>query len=583
MPKAPRRSVSSRSKSASTGRRPPKPDAVAKKQRNGLEAALIVVSFISSALGPRGSYKMMVDNFGNKPRPVMVTKDGWEALNRLEIEHPVAKVMREAGKAMHHTVGDGSIGAMILAGGLLRRAEALMQIEVHPSLIVEGYSMAATKAQEIMRGLVRRFDVEDRESVVRLARSCLETKVPPEDAEYLAALVADAVQKVKDSDERGPFVDPTQIDVITKKGGTLRDSKLINGIGLWREPTRLWMPFEVRDARIAFIAEELQIRLALMSPVFKPEIQISDPRQMKLYKDEERRMLMEKIGHVIKTGANVIVSSKTYDDYVQVALGRMGILAVRRALEADINRLAKATGGKIIPECVSITEKDLGYAGHIYVQNLEGDNWMFFEDCKDPKAVSLLIRGTTQNNVEEAGVAVKSAINSIDRAVRNPAVFPGGGAVEAELAQQLKEWARTLHGKQQLAAMRYAEALESIPTMLAKSAGLNPLDALIKIRNAHATGSPYFGVDVKNLRLADMDGSGVVDAFEVKAQMIKTATEVANTMIEVDGVFSRPKFIPKREKHPGPGGQRVTAPMRDPDYRPPAEVRKFMPEAREFY
>ncbi len=576
MPKV-RSGATPKSGNATGGRRSGKSEAIAKTQRNGLQAALIVVSYIGSALGPRGRYKAMYksDNFVT---PVLVTKDGWEALNRLEIEHPAAKVMREAGKALHFSVGDGTITAMVLSGALLRRAEQLMRIEVHPSVIAEGYALAGDKALEIMKELAQEFDIEDRESVLKVARSCLETKVPPEDAAFLAPMVADAVGKVKAYDGRGAFVDPDQIDVIKKTGGTLRDSQLINGIGLWREPTRYWMPYDVRDAKIAFIGEELQVRLALMSPLFKPEIQIKSPEQMKAFKDEERKMLMDKIQLVLDTGCNVIVSSKTYDDYVQVGLGRLGILAIRRALDADIKRLAKATGGNIIAETVNITKDDLGYAEHIYVKNLEGDNWIFFEGCKDPKAVSILIRGSSQNVVETAGLAVKSAINSIDRAAREKAVFPGGGALEAELAHRLKAWARTLHGKRQLAATRYAEALESIPTMLAQSCGLKPLDSMIKIRAEHANGSRWFGVDSAGLQLADMQGSGVLDVYAVKAQVLKTATEVANTVIRVDGIFSRPKYIPKRKKHPGPGGQRMTAEMRDPDYHPPAEVRRFMKE-----
>ncbi len=562
---------------APRGKNPKKPDAVAKKQRNGLEAALIVYNFIGSALGPRGSYKMMVKN-DNFVRPVMVTKDGYEALNRLEIEHPVAKVMMEAGKWMHFTIGDGSITSIVLAGALLRRAEALMQVEVHPSLIADGYYQAHDKAQEIMRSLARKFDVEDRESVLQLARTSLETKLSPEDAAFLAPMVADAVGRIKDYNEHGVFIDPDQIDVIKKIGGTLQDSQLISGVGLWREPTRYWMPYDIRDARIAFISEELQTRLIFVSPIFRPEIRIKDPAKMKEFKDEERRMLMQKIDPVIKTGANVIVSSKTYDDYVQVALGRMGIMAIRKAIESDHKRLAKACGGKILAECANITREDLGYAGHIFVKNLEGDNWIFFEGCKDPKALSFLIRGSSSNVVEAVGSAIKSAINCIDRATRDGMVYPGGGALEAEVALRLKDWARTLYGKQQLAATRYAEALESIPTMLAKSAGLKPLDSMIKVRSEHARGRSSYGVDVIRMKLADMKNSGVVDVLAVKSQILKTATETAITMIKVDGVFSQPKFIPTRKKHPGPGGQRVTAPMHDPDYHPPAEVRKFMPE-----
>ncbi len=577
MPKARRSSKGARGTKASGGKNPKQPDVFAKKQRNGLQAALIVSTFIGSALGPRGSYKMMVKN-DNFVRPVMVTKDGHEALARLEIEHPVAKVMMEAGKWMHFTIGDGSITSIILAGALIRRAETLMQAEVHPSMIADGYSRAHDKAQEILRSLAQKFDVEDRESVLRIARTSLETKLPPDEAAFLAPLVADAIGKVKDRNHLGVFVDPDQIDVIKKIGGTIYDSQLISGVGLWREPTRYWMPYDIRDARIAFITEQLQTRLIFPSPIFRPEIQIKDPAMMKAFKDEEWHMLMQKIDPVIKTGANVIVSSQTYDDHVQVALGRLGIMAIRKANEHDHRRLAKACGGKILAECANITKDDLGYAGHIFVKNLEGDNWIFFEQCRDPKAVSFLIRGSTSNVVEAAGSAIKSAVNCIDRATRDGMVYPGGGALEAELAFRLKAWARTLHGKQQLAAMRYAEALESIPTMLAQTSGLKPLDSMIKIRSEHANGNPSFGVNVVKMKLADMQDSGVLDVLSVKSQILKTATETAVTMVKVDGVFSRPKFVPKKKKHPGPGGQRMTAEMPDPNYHPPAEVRRFMPK-----
>jgi len=554
-----------------------KPDAYTKAQKTALDAAMIIVSFIGSALGPRGAEKMLIQR-NNFVKPVMVTKDGHEALNRMEVEHPVAKLLVEAGKWMDFTVGDGSISAILLSGALLRRAEELMKKEIHPSIIADGYAMAQEKAQEIMKEIAQKFDPEDRESVLKLARTCLETKLPADDAAFLAPMVADAVQKVKAYNQHGLFIDPDQIDVVTKVGGTLRNSELINGIAMWREPTRYWMPYDIHDAKIAFIAEELVHRLLLMSPLFKPEIQITSPEQMKTYRDEEVKILMDKAMLVLKTGANVIVSAKTYDDHVQVALGRLGIMAIRRAMPADIARLAKATGGKIIAEIVNLTPQDLGYAEHIYVKPLQGDNWIFFEGCKDPKAVTIIVMGSSANVSDAAGSAIKNAIHNIDRAARDPAVFPGGGSLEAEIAGRLKRWAYTLHGRQQLAVLKYAEALETIPTMLAESCGMNPLDAMLKIRSEHAKGSTWFGIDVVNMRLADMQDGGVIDTKAVKSQVLKTATEVAITMIKVDGLFTQPKRIPKR-KAPGPGSKRHTAIIRDADYRPPAEVRRFMQEA----
>jgi chaperonin GroEL (HSP60 family) len=548
-------------------------DAFTKAQRNNLDAALLLVSVIRTALGPRGSYKMFLkkDNF---VRPVMVTKDGYEALNRMEVEHPAAKVLVDAGKWIDLTVGDGSVSMLLLTGALLQHAEELMRKQIHPSTIIDGYARASEKAQEVMRSLALKFDPEDRIELVNLARSCIETKLSAAESAYLAPLVAEAAEKVKEYNYQGIFIDPDQVDIVKKTGGTIGDSELINGIALFREPTSGTMPREVHGAKIAFIGETLKLRIR--KTAFKPEIQIDTPEQMSAFKEEEQQMMMEKVRVILRTGANVIISKESFDDHVQITLGRMGIMAIRRAMPVDIERLARATGGRIIPEIEAITPQDIGYAEHISVRNLEGDNWLFVEGCKDPKAVTMLIRGSSSNAVEAAGSAVRCALYSIERAARDPAVFPGGGALEAELARRLKRWAYTLHGKEQLAALKYAEALESIPTMLAESCGLNPLDALLEMRRAHASGSAWFGVDVENRQLAEMQDRGVIDIITVKSQVVKTATEVAMLMIRVDGVFTKPKWKP-----PGKALE-MPAHRASPNQRVPGfhygEARQFLPE-----
>jgi archaeal chaperonin len=364
-------------------------------------------------------------------------------------------------------MGDGSVSVVLLTGALLEKAQELMKMEIHPATIVDGYNLAEQKVLELLRELAQDFDPEDKGSMVNLARSCMETVLSRDESAFMARLVVEGAEKVRERTHEGLTIDPDQVSIVKKTGGTVLDSELINGIALYREPTRNATPRDVHDARIALISETLKIRRT----IFKAEITMDSPEQMKAFKEEERRLLMEKVQVILRTGANVIISKGTYDDYIQLALTKMGIMAIRRAQVPDIEKLARATGGRIVPEIETITSEDLGYAKHIHVRTLEQENWLFVEGCKAPKAVTLLIRGSSSSAVETAGIAVRTALFSLERETRDPAVFPGGGSLEAELAHRIRKWALSLHDRRQLVVLKYAEALESIPLTLAESCG----------------------------------------------------------------------------------------------------------------
>jgi archaeal chaperonin len=332
------------------------------------------------------------------------------------------------------------------------------------------------------------------------------------------------------------------------------------------------MPQTVVGAKIALIREPLEMRRMAI----KPEIAISSPEGLTSFTDEEHRILMDKVDTILKTGATVIICEGGLDDFVQITLGRRGILAIRRATKVDMNNLARAIGGRVVDDIDTISEDDLGYSDRISVRMMEGDNWLFIEGCRNPKAVTILLRGSSSNVVEGAGRAVRSALLSLDRATRNPEVFPGGGSLESELARQIGTWSLSLTGREQLAARKYAEALESTPRTLSETSGLNSLDALLALRSAHANGVKWFGVDVIGRRLADMKDSRVIDVKAVKLQVIRSASEVARTLIRIDGVFTKPKWNPPKRKE-GPAAHRVTPPTRVPgfDY---GEAKQFIPE-----
>ena len=519
-------------------------------QRNNILAAKLIAEIVKSSLGPRGMDKMLVDSLGD----VTITNDGATILKEIDVQHPAAKMLVEVAKATDNEVGDGTTSAVVLAGALLEKAEELIAKDVHPTIIVDGYRAAAEKALEILDKIAIKIDPMDRKWLEKIATTSMLTKMVSEESPYLANLVVDAVLTVVEKTPTGYKVDADNIKVEKKPGGSLSDTRLIKGVVLDKEVVHAGMPKRVENARIALINAPLEIE----KPEFSAEIRISDPAQIKKFLDEETAILKGMVDKIKATGANVVICQKGIDDVAQHFLAKAGVLAVRRVKESDMTKLAKATGGRVVTNFDDLTENDLGYAELVEERKVEEDKWVFVEGCKNPKAVSILIRGGSQRVVDEAERSIHDAIMVTKDVIEKPAVVVGGGASEVEAAHQVLKWAETLSGREQLAAQKFAEALESLAITLAENAGMDPIDVQVELRAKHAEGQKWFGVDVKEGKLADMFGKEVFDPLVVKEQIIKSATDAASMILRVDDVIAAGRMKetkPPKPSEEGGGGE----------------------------
>jgi thermosome len=509
-------------------------------QRNNIQAAKLIAEIVKSSIGPRGMDKMLVDSLGD----VTITNDGATMLKEIDVQHPAAKMLVEVSKATDNEVGDGTTSAVILAGALLEKAEILIDKGVHPTIIVEGYNKAAAKAIEFLNALAEKVPANSKEWLVKVARTSMQTKLVSRESQDLAELVVGAVLQVAEKAEDGSYkVDLDNIKVEKKPGGSLRDTTLIKGIVLDKEVVHAGMPKRIEKAKIALVNAAFEIE----KTEFDAKLNISDPTMMKKFLDEETRMLKGMADKVSAVGANVLICQKGMDDIAQHYLAKAGVLAVRRAKESDLTKLAKATGARIANNFEDLTAKDLGYADLVEERKVEQDKWVFVEGCKNPKAVTLLIRGGTQRIVDEAERSMHDALMVSKDAVEKPAIVAGGGAPEAEIAAQVMKWTDKLNGREQLAAQKFAEALETIPVCLATNAGLDPIDTMTEIRAKHADGGKWFGVEAKEGKVKDMYKENVLEPLAVKEQIVKSATEAACMILRIDDVIAA-------GKSKGPGG-----------------------------
>ncbi|MGC8555396.1 MAG: thermosome subunit beta [Conexivisphaera sp.] len=508
--------------------------------RNNIEAARIISEIVRTSLGPRGMDKMLVDSLGD----VTITNDGATILKELDVQHPTAKLLVEIAKATDAEVGDGTTTSVVLAGALLTKAEELIGNDVHPTIVVDGYRKASEKAMEILNNIAIRVSPTDREWLRKVALTAMASKVVAQDAEYLANLVIDAVLQVAEKRDGGYKVDIDSIKVEKKPGGAITDTLFVRGIVIDKEVVHGGMPKRVEKARIALINAPLEIE----KPEISAEIRISDPTKIKAFLDEEARILREMVQKIKATGANVVFCQKGIDDLAQHYLAKEGILAVRRVKESDMVRLAKATGGRIITNIDELTSNDLGYADLVEERKIEEDKWVFVEGCKDPKAVTILVRGGSQRIVDEAERSVHDALMVVKDVVENPAVVGGGGAPEAEVAYQLRNWAQTLSGREQLAVLAYADAVEEIPLTLAENAGMNPLDAKTELAKAHGEGRRWAGIDPFESKVVDMDAKSVYEPLSVKLQVVKAATEAASMVLRIDDIIAASKVKEEEKK-----------------------------------
>ncbi|HYB45363.1 MAG TPA: thermosome subunit beta [Nitrososphaerales archaeon] len=511
-------------------------------QRNNIAAAKLIAEVVRSSIGPRGMDKMLVDSLGD----VTITNDGATMLKEIDVQHPAAKMLVEVSKTTDNEVGDGTTSAVILAGALLEKAEELLDKDVHPTVIVDGYTKASRTALESLRDVAEKIDPQDKPWLTKIARTSMQTKLVAKEAQFLADMIVDAILAVAEKAEKGFKVDIDNVKVEKKPGGSLGDTKLVQGIVLDKEVVHSGMPKRVEKAKIALVSAPFEIE----KTEFDAKLNINDPAMMKRFLDEETKMLKGMVDKMVEVGATVVVCQKGIDDIAQHYLAKAGILAVRRAKESDMTKLAKATGARMVNNFTDLSERDLGYAALVEERKVEEDRWVFVEGCRNPKAVTILIRGGTQRIVDEAERSVHDALMVTKDVVEKPSVVAGGGAPEAEAAYRVMTWSEKLTGREQLAAQKFAEALESIPIALAENAGMDPIDAQVDFRAKHAEGGKWFGIEASDGKVKDMYQKQVFEPLSVKEQVIRSATEAASMILRIDDVIAASKM----KAPPGPPG-----------------------------
>lgn len=525
-------------------------------QRMNILAARVIAESVRTTLGPRGMDKMLVDSLGD----VVVTNDGVTILKEIEVEHPAAKMMVEVAKTQDDEVGDGTTTAVVIAGELLREAERLLDQGIHPTVISIGYRMAADKSQEILKELAENISIDDDDLLKRIAITAMTGKKAESAKEKLAELVMKAVKQIADKSDGKYTVDIDYIGIEKKPGESTEDTQLIHGVILDKERVHPGMPKRVKNAKIALLDCALEIKKTETDA----EIRISRPEQLKAFIAEEEAMLKKMVDKVVATGANVLICQKGIDDIAQHFLAKAGIYAVRRAKKSDMEKLARATGGKVVTDIEDLKSEDLGEAGLVEERKIGEDKMTFIEGCKDPKAVGILIRGGTEHVIDEVERSVHDAVSVVGAAIEDGKIVPGGGAIEIELSKHLREYAETVGGREALAINSFANAVESIPKSLAENAGLDTIDILVELRAKHdKPANKNLGVDVYEGKIADMMKLGVIEPLRVKTQAIKSASEAAIMILRVDDVIaaSKKEITPpkgpstKEEEGEGVGGE----------------------------
>jgi len=499
-------------------------------QKNNIAAAKLVAELVKTSLGPRGLDKMLVDSLGD----VTITNDGATILKEIDAQHPAAKMMVEISKTIDTEVGDGTTSSVIFAGALLEKAEKLLEKDVHSTVIIDGYQAASEKALALLAKLAKVVEPDDRESLIKIAHTSMQSKLVSENSVPLSKLVVDSILKIVEKDGDKYSVDLDNLKVEKKSGGSIDDTALINGIVLDKEIVHSGMPTKIEEAKIVLVNAALEVEKTEMSA----EIRISDPTQMQQFLEEENRMLKSMVDKIHSIGANVLICQKGIDDIAQHYLSKHGILSVRRVKESDMTKLAKATGGRITTNLDDITTNDLGSAEIVQQKKVESDKWVFIEGCKNPRSVTILIRGGSQRVVDEADRSIHDALMVVKDVVEKPSIVAGGGSPEAYLATELNEWAGSSDGREQLAIKQYAEALESIPLTIAENAGMDPIDSLITLRANQSNGKQTVGINAREGKIGNMFSLDIVEPLAVKEQIIKSATEAACMILRIDDVIA---------------------------------------------
>lgn len=515
-------------------------------RKNSITAAKLIAQIIRSSLGPRGMDKMLVDPTGD----VTITNDGTTILKEIDIEHPVAKMMVEVAKSVDNEAGDGTKSVVVFAGSLIENAEELLDKDVHPTIVVEGFRQASKKSIEFLKDISIEINPKDKTFLNKIAKTTIASKLVTTNSELLAKLVIDAALGVAEELGENKFkIDLDDVKVEKKSGGSLQDSQLIRGMVIDKEVVHAGMPKRIQAAKIALINSALEIE----KPEFDTKLNITSPEQMQKFQSEEERMLKSMVDNVVSSGANVVLCQKGIDDVTQHYFAKEGIIAVRRIKESDMVKLAKATGARVITNTEELSKDDIGHADLIEERNVENDKWVFIEGCKNPKSITILIRGGSQRVVDEAERSIHDALMVIKDAVEYPYVVVGGGAPEVVVSKKLREWSTSLASRQQLVVEKYADALESIPLALAENAGMSVVDAQAELRTkSQTTGKPRFGVDVLKGKIVDLSSRDVYEPLSVKNQVINSGTEAACMILRIDDIISA--GAPKGGPSPSAGG-----------------------------
>jgi thermosome len=513
-------------------------------------AAKLVAETVRTTLGPKGMDKMIVDSLGD----VTVTNDGVTILEEMQIEHPSAKMIVEVAKTQEDEVGDGTTTAVVLAGELLKNAEELLEQEVHPTVIARGYRLAEIKAQEILDTLAEPVTEKDTETLKKIAITAMTGKGAEAAKESLADITVTAVKSVMDKDGDSISIDKDHIKLEKKVGSAVDNTELVKGIVLDKEKVNSGMPSKIESAKIALIDSALEIK----STEIDAKIQITDPNQMQAFIDQEEKMLKNMVEKVSASGANVIVCQKGIDDIAQHFLAKKGIYAVRRAKKSDMDSLSRATGGRVITNVDDLSEKDLGKAGVVEQVKVGDEDMTYIKDCKNPKSVTVLVRGATEHVVDEVKRALEDAIGDVAAALMVGKVVGGAGAPEIELAKSLRKFADSLSGREQLAVNAFAKAVEVIPRTLAENAGIDPIDILTELKSAHDKKQKWAGIDVFKGKVVDSWKAGVIEPLKIKTQAVSSASEVAIMILRIDdviaGTSAKGPEMPPGGMPPGMGG-----------------------------
>ncbi len=512
-------------------------------QHNNIAAAKAVADAVRTTLGPMGMDKMLVDSIGD----IVITNDGATILDEMEIEHPAAKMLVEVAKTQEEEVGDGTTTAVVLAGELLKNAEKLLDQNVHPTIITKGFKLAKEEALKFLKSVAKKIDTDDEETLKKIAMTAITGKSAEKASEHVAEIAVKAVKAIMEEVNGKVKIDTDNIQIVKKQGKSIEDTELIKGVIIDKEVVHSGMPKMVRDAKIALIDSALEVK----ETETDAEIRITSPDQLQAFIEQEEKMLKEMVEKIRSAGANVVFCQKGIDDVAQHYLAKYGILAARRVKKSDMEKLAKATGARIVTNIKDLTERDLGYARVVEEKKVAGEAMIFVRECKDPKAVSILIRGGTEHVVEEVERAVEDAIGGVASAIEDGYAVAGGGAPEEAVANHLRDYAEKFSGREQLAVLAFADAMEIIPRTLAENAGLDPIDIIAELRSVHEKNMHTHGVDVFKGKIVDMWEKGVVEPLKIKTQAIKSASEAAEMILRIDDVIAASK-VEGKEK---PGGE----------------------------